>query len=115
MAWVGGALIFYAEMSLLVALAWWPVASLGGPLGWALAVALPLTLAVVWGRNLSPRARAPLRPVPSAIVRTCLLAAGTLLYADLGAGVAMVLHTGAWVVGTPVALRWPLEPKPSRE
>ncbi len=109
MRWLGAALIFYAELSLLVALVWWPLAALNGPRSWVLAIALPVAVAALWGAYLSPKARRRLGPTPTLIARTLILASGGLLYAGLGAGIAMWLHLAAWGLGTAISIWWPVD------
>ncbi|WP_062386026.1 DUF2568 domain-containing protein [Demequina iriomotensis] len=113
MRWLGGGFVFLAELTLYAVLVWWPVAAIGGAVGWVLAIALPIAVGSLWFTFLSPKARRPLGSVPTLVARTLLLAAGSLLYASLGAGIMLWVHTAAWAIGTPIAVRWPIEDPPS--
>ncbi|SEJ26395.1 DUF2568 domain-containing protein [Demequina mangrovi] len=113
MRWLGAGLVFLSELTLLTALAWWPVAAIGGALGWVLAVVAPVAVAAFWGVFLSPRARRPIGSVPTLVARMMLLTAGSLLYASLGAGIMLWIHTAAWAIGTPVSVAWPVDGRPA--
>ncbi|WP_062515853.1 DUF2568 domain-containing protein [Demequina gelatinilytica] len=114
MRWLGGGLVFIAELTMYAVLAWWPVAAIGGILGWALAFLLPIVVGLLWFVSLSPKAPRPIGTVATLVARTMLLAAGSLLYASIGATAMLWIHTAAWLVGTPIAQRWPVEPPPER-
>ncbi|WP_062308044.1 DUF2568 domain-containing protein [Demequina subtropica] len=114
MRWLGGGLIFLAELTMYAALAWWPVAAIGGILGWPLALLLPIVVGLLWFVSLSPKAPRPIGAMPTLVARTMLLAAGSLLYASIGATTMLWIHTAAWVVGTPIAVRWAVEPSPEK-
>ncbi|MDN4476946.1 DUF2568 domain-containing protein [Demequina sp. SYSU T00192] len=100
MRWFGASLVFLAELSLLLALAWWPLARFDGPLSWALAAALPIAVAVFWGTFLSPKARRPVGRIPTLVARTLILLAALPLYWVLGAPLLFGVHAAAVVVGT---------------
>ncbi|WP_062522643.1 DUF2568 domain-containing protein [Demequina silvatica] len=108
MRWFGATLVFLAELSLLFSLAWWPLAALDGPLSWALAVALPVAVAVFWGTFLSPKARRPLGRIPTIVARTLILLAALPLYAVLGAPILFGVHAVAVVAGTVITAARPL-------
>lgn len=91
---IGAGLVFLAELGMYVgyAVLGWSLA--GGALGVLLAVALPVTVAVMWGLFLSPKAMRSMPPAPTVVVRLTLMLGGAL-----GAWVA-----GFWWLGLVVAV-----------
>jgi hypothetical protein len=50
---------FFLELSALAAVAYWGWSEHGGILRWALVVAAPLAIALIWGRWVAPKAKHP--------------------------------------------------------
>jgi hypothetical protein len=50
---------FFLELSALAAVAYWGWSEHNGGLRWVLVVAAPLTIALVWGRWIAPKAKHP--------------------------------------------------------
>ncbi len=90
----GAGLVFLAELGMYAgyAVLGWSLAE--GSLGIVLAVALPVTVAVMWGLLLAPKAMRSMPPSPTVIVRLLLL---------LGGAVA-AWAAGFWWLGLVVAV-----------
>lgn len=114
MKWIGGGLVFLAELGMYFALGWLPVARFGGLIGWLVGVAVVVLVAAVWARFLAPKASHPLPMQPALIVRTLLLASGAAAFLAVGAPVVAIAQIAAIVIGTPLMMVWPPEPPRAR-
>lgn len=88
---------FALELCLFAVAAWWG-ADTGGI---ALAVAVPLAVAVVWGVFVSPKARVRVGEVGRALIEAALFLAGAVALLDLGhPALAAAFAAAALVSGT---------------
>lgn len=90
----GAGLVFLAELGMYASYSvlGWSLAQ--GVLGVVLTVALPVTVAVVWGLFLAPKAMRPMPAAPTVVLRLALMLGGAL-----GAWAA-----GFWWLGLVVAV-----------
>ena len=109
MRWIGGGLIFLAELGMPSALAWLGVALIGGALGWAAGIVAALAVALLWGTFLSPKARRPLAPAATLAARTLLLLAGAIAFLAAGSAALAIAQAAAVVVGTVLMAIWPVD------
>ncbi len=72
----GAALVFLAEMGMLIGFVMLGLSFGDGPLSVVLAVVMPAVVAVLWGIFLAPRAPRPLPSFVGAVCRLVLLLAG---------------------------------------
>jgi hypothetical protein len=74
----GAGLVFLAELGMYAgySVLGWSLAQ--GVLGVVLAVALPVTVAVVWGLFLAPKAMRPMPAAPTVVLRLVLLFGGAV-------------------------------------
>lgn len=75
---VGAGLVFVAELGMYAGymVLGWSLAQ--GFVGIVLAVAMPGAVAVMWGLFLAPKAKRPMPPAPTVIVRLVLLFGGAV-------------------------------------
>jgi hypothetical protein len=100
----GAGLVFLAELGMYAgySVLGWSLAQ--GVLGVVLAVALPVTVAVVWGLFLAPKAMRPMPAAPTVVLRLALMLGGALgAWAAgfwwLGVAVAVLAVVGTLLVG----------------
>ncbi len=113
MKWIGGALVFLAELGMYVALGWYGAEQFDGVLAWVAPVLLVVAVAAIWFQFLAPKARRPLPPAPQLIVRTLLLAGGAAAFFAVGASALAVAQIAVIVIGTPLMAIWPPEEPPA--
>ncbi|WP_159449611.1 DUF2568 domain-containing protein [Demequina sp. NBRC 110057] len=105
MKMAGGALVFLAELGMLVGLAWWGLLAFDGAASWAVGVGLPVVVMVVWSVFLAPKAvLPPPRPVQIS-VRLLLLLTGAAAYWAVGVPALAGLQALLAVGGTVMAAR----------
>jgi len=109
MKWLGGTLVFLAELSMFAGLFWWGYTTFDGYWGWLIGLSIPFFVSVIWSLSLSPRAPRPF-PTPLKIgVRLILLMAGAVAWWFADQPVVAVV-TGAFALaGTYIAERWPFD------
>lgn len=100
MKWFGATLVFVAELGMLAGFAWWGYHAADGVAGWALAVAVPLVVATVWGQFLAPKAPRRLKGPLLAFVRFDALLLGAVAAYVSGATVLGVGTAACAAVGT---------------
>ena len=99
----GSVLVFFAELTMLAAVAWWGFATFEGGLAWVVGLGLALAIAVVWGIFLAPKATRPLPRPAQYWVRLFLLLGGAAALFAVGAIALGVAQTALAVVGTLLA------------
>lgn len=98
---------FVLELCALAALTYWGLQSGGGPGRWLLALAAPLTMGVLWGLFMSPKAAMRLRDPLRLVAEVAIFGAAVLALAAAGRpGPAMVL---AAAVAVHLLLTFPLQ------
>ncbi|MFV0632798.1 YrdB family protein [Demequina sp.] len=80
MRMAGGALVFVAELGMLVAFAWWGLVVFASPLSWVMGVGLPVAVMVAWGVFLSPKATRPPPHAARVLLRLALLLGGAAAF-----------------------------------
>jgi len=106
--WVGGTLIFIAELAMLVAIGYWAFHAFDGAVQWVVGLGVPLAVAVVWGLFFSPKASVTMPKAAKLVGRTLILLAGpAALWASDQTELAIAL-AAVIVVGT--VLTWGWEP-----
>jgi hypothetical protein len=115
MRWIGGTLIFLAEIAMGWALAWLGLALLHEQLGWPVvpafgaAIVVPFAVALLWGTFLSPKARRPLPPGATLAARTLLLLSGAIAFLAVGSAALAIAQVAAIIVGTALMAIWPID------
>lgn len=112
MRWIGGTLIFLAEVAMICALVWLANALIGAPLGWVVGLVVAVAVATLWGTYLSPKARRPLAPGATLAARTLLLLAGALAFLAVGATALGIAQAAVIIVGTALMAIWPFDEAP---
>src|SRR6187401_2812784 len=74
--WIGGTLIFVAELAMLVAIAYWAFHAFDGVVQWVVGLGVPLAVAVLWGYVFSPKAGVTMPKAAKLAGRTVVLLAG---------------------------------------
>ena len=106
--WVGGTLIFIAELAMLVAIAYWAFHAFDGVVQWVVGLGVPLAVAVLWGYVFSPKASVSMPKAAKLTGRTAILLLGPVaLWAADQTELAIAL-AAVIVVGT--VLTWGWEP-----
>ena len=92
---------FLLELTALAALAYWGYTTASGALRWLLAIGAPVTLAVVWGLCVSPKAKIVVPRIAQLAVEFVLLGAAALALAASGQpALAVVFGALVLVSGT---------------
>lgn len=108
MMWIGGALIFGAEVAMYVGFLVWGNHAFDGLTGWLVGIAAVVTVAAFWMRFLSPKAPQPLQPrIVHLTVREALLILGAAAWFLSGYTVMAIVTLAAAVVGTAISIVWP--------
>lgn len=94
---------FGLELTLLGIYGRWGWQTGRGPLAVALAIALPLLVAIVWGALISPRAALAAPGVVRLAAETALFAGATWMLVTLGAPVGAAWLAGVWLLQTLVS------------
>lgn len=84
MKWIGGLIVFLAELGMF-----WALMSLGpflvdGVVGWVLGAAFLVAGALIWSAFLAPKAHQRLPDAPRIVVSTVLLLAGAGVFFAIG-------------------------------
>ena len=109
MKWLGGTLVFLAELAMYAGLFWWGFSEFGAYWRWLIGLSVPFFVSVVWSVSLSPRAPKPL-PTPMKIaVRLVLMLTGAAAWWLAGLPILAVATAAAALIGTAIALRWPID------
>jgi hypothetical protein len=109
MKWIGGTLIFLAELAMYVGLFLWGFLTFDTFFRWLVGLAVPLFVSVFWSLYLSPKAPKPLAPGLKLALRTALLLAGAAAFYVIGWDVWGTVTVILTVIGTLIGLRWPIE------
>lgn len=118
MKWLGGTLVFLAELSMFAGLFWWGYTEFDGYWSWLIGLSIPFFVSVFWSLCLSPRAPRPL-PTPLKITtRLVLLLVGAAAWWLAEQPVVAIITAAFALVGTFIAQRWPFDlpgtPQPER-
>jgi hypothetical protein len=109
MKWLGGSLVFAAELSMFAGLFWWGYTTFDGYWGWLVGLSIPFFVSVVWSLSLSPRAPRPL-PTPAKITtRLVLLLVGAAAWWLADQHIVAIITAVFALVGTYIAERWPFD------
>jgi len=109
MKWLGGSLVFAAELAMYAGLFWWGYTTFDGYWGWLIGLGIPFFVSVIWSLSLSPRAPRPL-PTPAKIAtRLVLLLAGAGAWWLTGQHIVAILTAAFALVGSYIAERWPFD------
>lgn len=101
MAWLGGALIFFAELLMYVGLVVFARHLIDGPAGWVVGAGAVVIVAALWMRHLSPKATMPVQPhIVALAVRETVLFGGAAAWYFSGNVVPAVVMVALAVVGT---------------
>ena len=109
MKWLGGTLIFLAELAMYVGLFMWGFQTFDTFFRWLVGLAVPLFVSVFWSLYLSPRAPKPLRQPVKMAVRTGLLLVGAAAFFVIGWTVWGIVTLALIAMGTVIAVRWPID------
>jgi hypothetical protein len=109
MKWLGGTLVFLAELAMFAGLFWWGYSTFEGYWGWLIGLSVPFFVSVIWSLSLSPKAPRPL-PTPLKITtRLILLLVGAAVWWLADQQVVAVVAAAFALVGTYIAQRWPFD------
>ena len=109
MKWLGGTLVFLAELSMFAGLFWWGYTTFDGYWGWLIGLSIPFFVSVIWSLSLSPRAPRPF-PTPLKIgVRLILLIAGAVAWWLADQHLVAIITAAFALAGTYIAERWPFD------
>jgi len=109
MKWLGGTLVFLAELAMYAGLFWWGYTSFSGYWGWLVGLSIPFFVSVLWSVTLSPKAPRPL-PTPAKVTtRLVLLLAGAAAWWLSDVHLAAIATAASALVGTAIAARWPID------
>ena len=112
MKWLGGVLVFGAELGMYAGLFWWGYSSFEGYWGWLIGLSVPFFVSVIWSVKLSPRAPKPF-PTPLKIgVRLALMLAGAAAWLVTDWTMTGLAVAAAALIGTVIATRWPFDVTP---
>jgi len=109
MKWLGGTLVFLAELAMYAGLFWWGYTQFDGYWSWLFGLTIPFFVSVVWSLSLSPKAPRPF-PTPIKItVRLALLLAGAAAWWLAGNHIVGLATAATALIGTAIAARWPID------
>jgi hypothetical protein len=109
MKWLGGTLVFLAELAMFAGMFWWGYSTFDGYWGWLVGLSVPFFVSVIWSLSLSPKAPRPL-PTPLKItVRLVLLLAGAAAWWLADMHVIAIVTAAFAIIGTAIAKRWPFD------
>jgi hypothetical protein len=109
MKWLGGTLVFLAELSMLAGLFWWGYTTFDGYWGWLIGLSVPFFVSVIWSLSLSPRAPRPLPTPVKVSTRLVLLLAGAAAWWLADEQVVAIITAAFALAGTYIAERWPFD------
>lgn len=109
MKWLGGTLVFAAELAMFAGLFWWGYTTFEGYWGWLVGLSVPFFVSVIWSLSLSPKAPRPLPTSLKITVRLVLLLAGAATWWLADLPVVAILTAASALVGTAIAKRWPID------
>jgi hypothetical protein len=119
MKWLGGTLVFLAELAMIAGMFWWGYTQFDGYWSWLIGLSIPFFVSVIWSVSLSPRAPRPLPTPLKTTVRLALLLAGAAAWWFADQQAAAVITAAFAIIGTLIAKRWPIDmpgtPQPHRE
>jgi len=109
MKWLGGTLVFLAELAMYAGMFWWGYTTFDGFWGWLIGLSVPFFVSVFWSLTLSPRAPRPL-PMPVKVTtRLALLLAGAAAWWFAELQWAAIAAAASALVGTAIAARYPID------
>jgi hypothetical protein len=97
---------FLLELSALAALAYWGYTTGSVALRWLLAIGAPVTLAVVWGLFVSPKAKIDMPRIAQLAIEFALLGAAALALAASGQPVLAVVFAALVLVSGTMNYLW---------
>jgi len=109
MKWLGGALVFGAELAMYAGLFWWGYSTFDGYWGWLIGLSVPFFVSVFWSLVLSPRAPRPLPKTAKTLTRLALILAGAAAWWFAELPVVAIATAASGLVGTAIAARWPID------
>ena len=109
MKWLGGTLVFLAELAMYAGFFWWGYTNFDGYWSWLWGLSIPFFVSVIWSVSLSPKAPRPF-PRPMKIgVRLILLLAGAAAWWLTDQHVVAIITAAFALVGSYIAERWPFD------
>ena len=109
MKWLGGTLVFLAELAMYAGLFWWGYTTFDGYWSWLIGLSIPFFVSVFWSLCLSPKAPRPL-PTPLKITtRLVLLLIGAVAWWFADQQAIAVITVAFALVGAYIAERWPFD------
>jgi hypothetical protein len=109
MKWLGGTLVFAAELAMYAGGFWWGYTTFSGYWGWLVGLTIPFFVSVFWSLTLSPRAPRPLPTPLKVTVRLVLLLAGAAAWWFADLPVVAIATAASALVGTAIATKWPID------
>lgn len=109
MKWLGGTLVFLAELAMYAGMFWWGYTTFDGFWSWLVGLSIPFFVSVLWSLTLSPKASRPL-PTPAKVTtRLVLLLAGAAAWWLTDLHLAGIATAASALVGTAIAARYPID------
>ena len=109
MKWLGGTLVFLAELAMYAGLFWWGYTNFDGYWSWLWGLSIPFFVSVIWSVSLSPKAPRPF-PTPVKIgVRLVLLLAGAAAWWLTDQHILAIVTGVFALAGSYIAERWPFD------
>ena len=109
MKWLGGTLVFLAELAMYAGMFWWGYSTFPHYWGWLVGLTVPFAVSVIWSLSLSPRAPRPL-PTPAKVTtRLVLLLAGAAAWWLADLHLAAIATAASALVGTAIAAKYPID------
>lgn len=109
MKWLGGTLVFLAELAMYAGMFWWGYVTFDGFWRWLIGLSIPFFVSVFWSLTLSPKAPRPL-PTPAKVAtRLALLLVGAVAWWFADVYWAAIATAASALIGTAVAARYPID------
>ncbi|MGC4175091.1 YrdB family protein [Demequina sp.] len=109
MKWLGGTLVFLAELAMYAGMFWWGYTSFPHFWGWLVGLGVPFFVSVFWSLTLSPKAPRPLPTPAKVITRLVLLLAGATAWWLADVRWAAIATAASALVGTALAAKYPID------
>lgn len=112
MKWLGGTLVFGAELGMFLGLFWWGYSTFDGYWGWLIGLSVPFFVSVIWSVYLAPRAPKPFAKPVKIGVRLALLLVGAAAWWVMDWTITALGVAAAALIGTAIATKWPIDLPP---